>query len=201
MTPSLDELLELSASRHSHLCPRQVLGVRMGLAALDLLRLEAPVTKQTALVILETDGCFADGVQVATGATVGHRSLRVNDLGKIAATFVSIQTGRAIRLAPTADSRVRGPLYAPDEDNRYSAQLLGYQVMPADELFQIQDVVLEPSLEAILSRPDARALCETCGEEVINERELLMSGKVLCRACANGAYYVVQDGPRLAIGW
>ena len=42
------------------------------------------------LIIVETDGCFVDGIEVSTGVTVGHRSLRVVDLGKIAATFVSL---------------------------------------------------------------------------------------------------------------
>jgi formylmethanofuran dehydrogenase subunit E len=86
MNEALYGLLEKSASDHTHLCPRQVLGVRMGLAGLTALEVKAPVTPRTALVIIETAGCFADGIRVATGATVGHRTLRVEDLGKIAAT-------------------------------------------------------------------------------------------------------------------
>ena len=31
--PPLEELLEMSSARHQHLCPRQVLGVRMGVRA------------------------------------------------------------------------------------------------------------------------------------------------------------------------
>ena len=95
----LQTLLEISASRHSHLCPRQVLGVRMGMFAGEILGLDLPQLKKRLLTILETDGCFADGVEVATGCTLGHRTLRVEDYGKTAAVFVDTKTGRAARLA------------------------------------------------------------------------------------------------------
>jgi formylmethanofuran dehydrogenase subunit E len=167
----------------------------MGLAALEILGIRAPVSKQTGLVILETDGCFADGVELATGATIGHRTLRVNDLGKIAGTFADVKTGRTIRLGPQPEARSRALLYAPEADSRYVAQLEGYQVMPSNELFRVQDVVLNPPLEAILSRPDARVLCDVCGEEVINEREIKVGGRNLCRTCAKSSYYRPLDRP------
>src|SRR4030042_3463882 len=100
MSAQLSSLLQKSASEHSHLCPRQVLGVRMGLAGLAVLGVKSPLTSKTAFVIIETDGCFADGIRVATGATVGHRTLRIQDLGKIAATFTDMQAGTRLRLAP-----------------------------------------------------------------------------------------------------
>ena len=89
MIVDLANLLQRSASDHSHLCPRQVLGVRMGLAGLKVLGVEAPINAKTMLIIIETGGCFADGIRVATGATVGHRTMRVEDLGKIAATSLA----------------------------------------------------------------------------------------------------------------
>lgn len=76
MELDLQPLLERSASRHSHLCPRQILGARIGLAGAAALVLEAPREDKRLLVILETDGCFADGVEAATGCAVGHRTLR-----------------------------------------------------------------------------------------------------------------------------
>ncbi len=189
MTQSLDEILERSAARHDHLCPRQVLGARMALAALETLRLEAPITKQSGLVILETDGCFADGVEAACGAAIGHRTLRIEDLGKVAATFVDVRSGRAIRLCPRPEARLRARLYASGEERHYFAQLLGYQRMPAAELFRVEDVVLEPPLAAILSVPNARTTCQLCGEEIINERQVVVEGMTLCRTCAQGSYY------------
>ena len=75
----LQAILQVSSARHKHLCPRQVLGARIALAGAAVLRLELPRTDKRLLVIVETDGCFADGVEVATACTVGHRTLRVEE--------------------------------------------------------------------------------------------------------------------------
>ncbi len=189
MQTDLSTLLHRSASEHSHLCPRQVLGVRMGLAGLKALEVEPPVTDKTALIIIETAGCFADGIRAATGASVGHRTLRVEDLGKIAATFTNLKTGKSLRLAPKVDVRTRAFDYVPQETRRYFAQLQGYQVMPADELFNLQAVILTTPAQLIISHQNARAICAKCGEEIINEREVVIDGQVLCKTCAYGGYY------------
>jgi formylmethanofuran dehydrogenase subunit E len=189
MTPLLADLLMKSASRHSNLCPRQVLGVRMGLAGLAALGIKAPVTQKVALVIVETDGCFADGVEVSTGTSTGHRTFRIVDLGKVAATFTDLKSGRSIRLAPTAGVRERARLYAPDEPQSYTAQLKGYQVMPETELFTFREVRLQPSLETIVSQQEFRARCCQCGEEIINQREMIVDGLTYCRTCCGDSYY------------
>ncbi|MEW6402974.1 MAG: formylmethanofuran dehydrogenase subunit E family protein [Chloroflexota bacterium] len=69
-------LLEKSLQDHDHPCPRQILGVRIGLAGMKTLGLHEPPAKKQLLVIAETDGCFVDGVIAATHCTVGHRTLR-----------------------------------------------------------------------------------------------------------------------------
>lgn len=190
----LSELLKLSSARHTHLCPRQVLGVRMGLAGLVAIGLEAPMPHKVALVIIESDGCFADGIEVATGAMVGHRTLRLADEGKIAATFANVKTGITVRLAPRLDVRQRTLAYAPDVKKKYYAQLKGYQVMPIMELFTFQEVTLEPSLEAIISRPGIRTKCARCGEEIINQRQVFTHGVTLCKTCAGNGYYRLKHG-------
>ncbi len=194
MSIALSELLKLSSARHSHLCPRQVLGVRMGLAGLAAIGLEAPMPHKAALVVIESDGCFADGIEVATGAMVGHRTLRLADQGKIAATFANVKTGVAVRLAPRLDVRQRALAYAPDVKKKYYAQLKGYQVMPEIELFSFHEVTLDPSLEAIISRPGVRKKCARCGEEIINERQVFANGVTLCKTCAGIGYYRMKPG-------
>ena len=185
----IHELLKLSSARHDHLCPRQVLGVRMGLAGLAAIGVDAPIPHKAALVIIETDGCFADGIEVSTGATVGHRTLRIADQGKVAAVFANVASGTAIRLAPVPDLRVRALAYTPGIKAKYYAQLKGYQVMPEEELFTFQPVELDPSLESLLSRPGLRAKCAVCGEEIINERQVCLDGLTLCLSCAGRSYY------------
>ena len=186
---TLEELLAASSALHRHLCPRQVLGVRMGLLAGELLKLEVPQSDKRLLAIVETDGCFTDGVAVATNCWVGRRTLRVMDYGKVAATFIDTRTDAAWRIAPHPDARSAARAYAPQARNRWEAMLLGYQAMPVDELLVAQPVTLAVPLQTLLSRPAARALCARCGEEIINEREVVQEGVILCRACAWGAYY------------
>ncbi len=190
MNADLQILLDRSAARHSHLCPRQVLGVRIGLAGAAALGLEVPRRDKRLLVILESDGCFADGVEVATGCTVGHRTLRVEDYGKVAATFVDVRSGRAVRVAPREDVRERALAYPPEgERRRYFIMLHAYQVMPTSELLTVQPVALKQPVETIVSRPGVRVNCADCGEEIINEREVYVAGQPRCKACAGQAYY------------
>lgn len=190
----LAALLEQSSARHSHLCPRQVLGVRMALAGITALGLDRLPSKKRLLVIAETDGCFVDGLEVAAGVSVGHRTLRIEDYGKVAAAFVDTKTGAAIRLAPLVDVRELARSFAPDEPRHYFAQLRGYQVMPDDALFTITPVRLAAPLEQILSRPGVRVACCLCGEEIINEREVVYQGQVYCRTCMGQGYYQTEDG-------
>jgi len=189
MMLTMDELLQASAVLHDHLCPRQVLGVRMGLLAAELLGLSLPQTDKRLLTIVETDGCFADGIATATNCWVGHRTLRIVDYGKVAATFVDSETGRAFRVAPHPQSRERAPLYAEGVHGHWQTYLLGYQRMPVDQLFAWREVSLIDDVRAIISHPKARAVCARCTEEIVNEREVIRDGRVLCRACADGAYY------------
>ena len=148
-----------------------------------------PPAKKRLLVIVESDGCFADGVIAATDCTVGHRTLRVEDYGKIAATFVDIKTGRAFRVAPVLEIRQQAYDYASDEPRHYFAQMQAYQIMPDEEMFNITEVQLAASVESIISRPGMRVNCDVCGEEILNEREVHQNGMTLCQPCARGGYY------------
>ncbi len=186
---NLQLLLEKSARDHSHLCPRQILGVRLGLAGMNALGFDTPPDKKQLLIITETDGCFADGLSAATDCTVGHRTLRVEDYGKVAATFVDTKTGCAVRVVPTLDIRQKAFRYAPDEPRHYFAQMQAYQVIPDDEMFTITEVQLATSIEGIVSRPGVRVDCDVCGEEIMNEHEVKQNGLILCRACAGNPYY------------
>lgn len=191
--PSIQELLRATATRHDHLCPRQVLGVRMGLLAARILGLNLPQTDKRLLTIVETDGCFSDGIAVATGCWVGRRTLRVEDYGKVAATFIDTATNRAIRITPRLAARDLAARYAPEAANGWEAYLLGYQRLPDDELLAIQPVQLITALQSIISTPEAKAICAVCGEEIFNEREVVRGEMVVCRSCAGNAYYQVTS--------
>ncbi len=185
----IQEYLAKSASHHSQLCPRQVLGVRMGMYAGRLLGLDLPQSDKRLIAIAETDGCFVDGVGVATGCRVGRRTLRVEDYGKVAATFVDSHTGQSVRIVPRADARTLAEEYAPNEGSNWDTMLLGYQLMPDELLFSWQTVALSTPIEDIISTPDVLAHCQVCGEEIINGREVVLEDSILCRSCAGFSYY------------
>lgn len=194
----LPELLAQTSALHDHLCPRQVLGVRMGLNAAEVLDLDLPQTGKRLLTIVETDGCFADGVSVATNCWLGRRTLRCVDHGKVAATFVDTLTGEAVRMHPAPAARALAARYAPIAVDRWHAYLEGYQVMPVSELLVVTPVRLAVPIADLVSRPECRVTCDACHEEIFNEREVHRNGQVLCRSCA-GEPYLVEPVPALIV--
>jgi formylmethanofuran dehydrogenase subunit E len=191
-------LLDRSAAEHRHLCPRQVLGVRLGLFALRHLELALSDTpfdnsRKRLLTIVETDGCGADGIIAATDCTIGHRTMQVADYGKLAATVIDTRTKKAVRVRPRPDSRKRALDYPIEAQSRWHKYLHAYQVMPDEDLLEARPVQLVQSLEAILSKPGARTTCATCKEEIMNEREVFKEGEVYCKSCAGESYYTLRS--------
>lgn len=185
----IPDLLQKSSALHSHLCPRQVLGVRIGLLAGKVLGLDFPRTDKRVMVFVETDGCFADGVSVASGCWLGRRTMRLIDYGKIAATFVDTKTGQAVRIIPQVDLRGRAKGQRQEGQKRWAAYLDAYQTMSDHELFAVQNVELGVDLKALISVHGKRVVCDACGEEIINEREVTQGSRVLCKSCAGHGYF------------
>ena len=168
MHPDLTACLARLTEHHSRLCPRQVLGVRMGLHAADLLdvAVDPASNDRRLLAVVETDGRFADAVSVATGCWLGRRTLRLVDHGKVAVTVVDVRTERSVRLRPHPLARERAAAYAPNVASRWQVQLLAYQVMPAEDLLSTDRVALVVPIGWLLGRAGQRTLCAVCGEEV-----------------------------------
>lgn len=193
--PNLDELLQASAAHHHKICPRQVLGVRIGLLAGHLLEIPLPQPEKRLLAISETDGCFVDGLSAATGCYVGRRTLRIEDYGKTAVTFVDTLTAQAIRVAPQSNARELAWEYAPSARNKWEAQLIGYQHIPDELLFHWQWVELTIPVKQIVGQAGRRVSCEICGEEIINQREVIREGTVMCKPCAGISCFRFLEHP------
>lgn len=194
-TPSseLQTLLRQAESLHRHLCPRQVLGVRIGMYAGRLLALDLPQKDKRLLAMVETDGCFADGVSVSTGCSMGHRTMRLADYGKTAATLIDTRTGRALRFHPLPDLRRRAAAGISQPGRRWRAYLEVYQQLADEEMFGVTEAVLNFDLAATIGRPGTRASCARCGEEILNQREVVREGMVLCRSCAGPSYWKPKE--------
>jgi formylmethanofuran dehydrogenase subunit E len=187
LAPYRDALLAL----HNHICPRQILGLRMGAFAGRIFKIELPDPRKRLFCFVETDGCFADGVSVATGCTLGHRTLRLMDEGKIAATFVDLRgdLSRGLRLCPRPDVRQRALEAMPFAHSRWHAMLEAYQVMADDDLLCASEIELAVAMPGLISRPGRRVCCAGCGEEIVNSRERWVNGRTLCAACAGESYW------------
>ncbi len=194
---NLDELLQQTSAMHSHACPRQVIGLRAGILAARMFGLPLPQQNKRLFAFVEADGCFADAVSVATGCTLGKRTMRLVDYGKVAVTFVDTISGMAVRVYPNPTARDRSWKYAPDAPDRWNAQLQAYQVMPTCELLLFEKVELLISMDDLISKPGLRTICSICGEEIMNEREVLGSteGQILCRHCAGLDNYYRAGNP------
>ena len=191
---SLQELLKVSDTLHGHLCPGQILGVRMAMLGCRLVAVDEPTSSRDLIVYVEIDRCAADAVQAVTGCKLGKRTLKYFDYGKVAATFFNVATGKAFRVVARDDARHAARRYeSPGEDKR-AIQIRAYQSMPDERLFNLMPVHIQLSRFDMPGRPISRVTCDDCGEGVNDGREIRKDQKTLCHACAEGAYYrVVED--------
>src|ERR1700756_1533249 len=142
---TLDEYLQDAAVAHGHLCAGQVLGVRMAMFGLKTLGLDDPQGKDRKRLVtfVEIDRCATDAVAVVTGCRLGKRALKFRDWGKVAATFVDVTTGRAIRVAAKESSKALARTLHPELDNKNQQQMLAYREIADDDLFTTQWVKVE----------------------------------------------------------
>ena len=187
-----DELLQEAVAFHGHLCPGQVLGVRMAMAGCRALGVAEPKGMHKNLVVfVEIDRCATDAIQAVIGCSLGKRTLKHLDYGKMAATFVNATTGEAVRVVARDDARERAVAYAPGVTDSRKAQVAAYRVMPEVELLSVTPVVIQPGW---LDRRRVRVSCQLCGEGVGYGREVLSEdGLTLCRPCFGGGYYAPQS--------
>jgi formylmethanofuran dehydrogenase subunit E len=197
---AFDELLEEAVAFHGHLCPGQVLGVRMTVAGCRALGVAHPRRAGKRLVVfVEIDRCATDAIQALTGVSLGKRTLKHVDYGKAAATFVDTATREAARVAARDAAReLAGAVTSGEQDPR-RAQIAAYAIVPEDRLLRLERVTIRPGW---LDRRRRRVFCAQCGEGVNYEREVRTGGRVLCRGCAGESYYAVIEaapGPMTAV--
>ncbi len=186
----LEELLAESAVLHGHICPGQVLGARMAMRGCHELGIEKPRQEPKRMVVyVEIDRCATDAIQVATGCKLGKRTMKYIDYGKLAATFVDLHTGRAVRIIAREDSREKATLWHRPELTKHEVETIAYKAMADEDLFEIESVLVQIPVEDLPGPPRRRVICDECGEGVNDCREVIVAGRMLCRACAYGSYY------------
>ena len=188
---SLDDLIREAEIAHGHLCAGQVLGVRLAMLGLAKLGVEDPRGKDRKRLVtfVEIDRCATDAIGVVTGCRLGKRALKFRDWGKMAATFVDLESGKAIRVAAKESSKKLAREMHPELENKNQQQMLAYREMKDDDLFSTQWVKVELPPEEFPGYKAERIVCAECGEGINFRREVERDGRVLCRACAGEKYY------------
>lgn len=188
---SLDEYLNDAAQAHGHLCAGQVLGVRMAMLGMEKLGISDPRGKDRKRLVtfVEIDRCATDAVTVVTGCRLGKRALKFRDWGKVAATFVDVSSGKAVRIAARESSKALARQMHPEVGDKNQQQMLAYREMREDDLFSVRWVRVELPPEEFPGYQGERVVCAQCGEGINFRREVLRDGRTLCRACAGESYY------------
>ena len=187
---TLAEYLELATEAHGHLCAGQVLGVRLAMLGLEELGIDDPVAERKRLVTyVEIDRCVTDAVALVANCRLGKRALKFRDWGKVAATFVDLATGRAVRIAARETSKQAAREMFP-ELPKEAGQQKAYAALSAEVLFDKQWVTVEVQPEDLPGFKGPRVVCAECGEGINFKREVVLRGRTVCRSCAGEKYYV-----------
>ena len=189
-----EDCLDEAKAFHGDLCAGIILGTRMAILGLAAIGIDDPkgADRKNLIVYVETDRCASDAILAVTGCHPGKRSMKIFDHGKMAATFVNLKTGKAVRVA--AKNR-DGNKVTTREEIEKSPHNEEYAMMPTDELFVTQEVLVDLKEEDMPGKPLHIVTCEACGERVMDMREEKRGGKILCRPCASGKSYFTVKKP------
>ena len=186
---SLDDLLVKAEAAHGHLCAGQILGVRMALLGLERLGIADPrgVDRKRVVTFVEIDRCATDAIGLVTGCRLGKRALKFRDWGKMAATFVDLNSGRGVRIVALEDSRELARQLYPDVEPKSRQQMLAYRELTDAQLFREQWVRVNFDAAEMPGSRGERVICPRCGEGVNFGRFSEADGERLCLSCAQPA--------------
>lgn len=188
----LDELLEECGRLHGHICPGQLLGVRMALLGCHHIGIKEArgADRKRLIVWVEIDRCMTDAVSAVTGARLGRRSLKFFDYGKVAATFLNTETNEAVRVVALDEARGLADERYPQIESKKERQLRAYREASDEELFRVSRVRVQYHEMDAPGHTRSRVACAACYEGINDGREVTApDGRKLCRPCALGGYY------------
>ena len=195
---TLDELLQKAEAAHGHMCAGQILGVRMALLGLARLGIEDPrgADRKRLVTYVEIDRCATDAIAMVTGCRLGKRTLKFRDWGKMAATFVDLTTGRAVRVTALETSRELARERYPQVESKSRQQMLAYRELKDEELFAVQPVRVTVDESELPGKRGDRVACARCGEGINFGRFADVGGERLCLSCARPDERYWQDEDR-----
>ncbi|HID30687.1 MAG TPA: hypothetical protein EYP19_11880 [Desulfobacterales bacterium] len=186
-------LKELISFRRS-VEPGIAYGIKMVEAAKDFLKVR-DLKKANLYVIAETSRCLPDAIEFLTGCTVGNGRLLIKDYSKMAASFIDLNTKRAVRVTvipefqrkDIAHSRrsvsLRQQRKFGNIMTHHARHALEILKIPAKELLRVHKIKLTEPVPTM--RPPTKIVfCEKCGESIREEKARVQDGEILCLVCA-----------------
>lgn len=178
-----DEQLKKAGEFHGEICGGIAIGTKLAMYGLSLMGMELNVRHKNLIVILETDRCMADAVQAVTKCSMGKRSLIQKYYGKFAATFYNIETDEALRIIDADVNRKDKIKETRDE------MIERFRKSSYEELFIVQKVKVNLNKAQMPGKSHTTQICSVCGDRVTDDYHLVCEGNIVCKPCANGAYY------------
>jgi formylmethanofuran dehydrogenase subunit E len=168
----------------------------MARMACTLLGIDPALERKSIYVYMEIGRCAADAVMVVTGASPTNGLMQLMHYGKVAATFVNLRSGDAIRVSERRNSREVAVQLLPTLP-AWEAQRDAYQIMPDDQLLYWQSVLIMEPLPII---PEKHSVtCQSCGDRINENCEVNISGKTFCKTCIFGAYFVPSEAAQRSV--
>lgn len=207
------KLLKLTGTLHGHFCPGSALGVMASVYGLRQLGREGIPSDgmEDLMAIVETNACFADGVQMVSSCTLGNNALIYRDLGRHAVTFAirGKETGVRVRVLPSFRSHLEREV--PEffslvakviESKDWSASgKKTYREKGWEAAQTLIKLPFEEILAAETIRPELpdyapivkSAVCSACGEEIM-AMKIVAEGdnRNLCLMCSGEKYFQVE---------
>jgi formylmethanofuran dehydrogenase subunit E len=186
----LEDRLKEVEKFHGHVCAGIMLGTRMSLLGMKAIGIDDPKGKdrKNLIVYVETDRCATDAILVVTGCQPGKRTMKILDYGKMAATFVNLETGKAVRVAA---KNTDGDKPFTREMIQQNPHTIDYAKRPDEELFTVTEVKVDIGPGDLPGPPMRTVPCSSCGERVMDMKDVMVDGKYLCRPCAEKTRYYI----------
>ena len=174
-----EAMLKIAGDFHGDICHGIRIGTRMAMCGLKQIGILDPkgADRKKIIVFVEIDRCTTDAIMAISGCRPGKRTMKIFDYGKMAATFHNLESGKSVRIGMRAKQQP-GVGEPPD-----------FGALSDEELFIVREVEVSLRPEDLPGKPLRRCTCARCGSNVMDGREVEISGETVCKPCVAGADY------------
>jgi len=167
---------------HGDICAGISIGTRMTMSGLRRIGISDPkgADRKKLIVFVEIDRCTTDAIMALTGCRPGKRTMKIRDYGKMAATFINLESGKAVRVVTRMNKKPG------EEGNGHKPD---FAAIPEEELFSIAEVEVPLRPEDMPGKPLRTAPCSCCGEKIMDGREVEHQDDILCKPCFEKSDY------------